>query len=418
MHISKLANIPSLWYNAITEQVLRKTARRREKQMKAILKRTIAAAVCVIMCAALCVAPTAGAETAADLTLDDVLNVPGGSIHFVSEGESPFVPFELDGMDIAVSTAYDDYHNSVLTFTVDMAENSSLTFDYYVQQEDGSGEMYFTVNGDSYYNGEKLPEQYYEGWMRFVYIAPEAGSYDLQIDFGCPRSEGGTFAALDNFVYAENAFEPDYAEALNGAGAETLQYMSFGSHLFGAGMTDGFWYVGSTNCGEPNSVSALLSSFIMMNAGDKICFDYLVMPCEDDDYFVFHAGNSYAPVNGYYENFEFGEWHTMEYEIDELEAGPVNFSWKFVKGSAAGGQEEGVLISNVRIIRAGSPEPIPGDVDGSGTVAVADAIMALRASMGIIELTPEQFACADMNGDGSVAVGDAITILRRAMGIA
>ncbi len=62
-------------------------------------------------------------------------------------------------------------------------------------------------------------------------------------------------------------------------------------------------------------------------------------------------------------------------------------------------------------------EIIPGDVDGSGVVAVADAIMTLRVSMGIIELTPEQFAAADINGDGDIAVADAIIILRKAMGL-
>ncbi len=60
---------------------------------------------------------------------------------------------------------------------------------------------------------------------------------------------------------------------------------------------------------------------------------------------------------------------------------------------------------------------IPGDVDGSGTVNVSDAIMALRASMGLLELTNDQFTAADMDGSNTVTVSDAIMILRTAMGL-
>ncbi|MBR0135096.1 MAG: hypothetical protein IJM18_02755 [Clostridia bacterium] len=60
---------------------------------------------------------------------------------------------------------------------------------------------------------------------------------------------------------------------------------------------------------------------------------------------------------------------------------------------------------------------LPGDVDGNGEVMVSDAIMALRAAMGILELTEAQFEAADMNANGSVEVADAVTILRVAMGL-
>ena len=63
-----------------------------------------------------------------------------------------------------------------------------------------------------------------------------------------------------------------------------------------------------------------------------------------------------------------------------------------------------------------SNELIPGDVDQNGHVEAADALLALRHALGIIELTPEQLEFADVNGGGCTAE-DALIILRYAMGI-
>ena len=67
---------------------------------------------------------------------------------------------------------------------------------------------------------------------------------------------------------------------------------------------------------------------------------------------------------------------------------------------------------------ADPPEPVvDGDADGSGSTNVADALLCLRAAMGIIEFTPAQQALADMNQSGSVDVSDALSVLRLAMQI-
>ena len=75
------------------------------------------------------------------------------------------------------------------------------------------------------------------------------------------------------------------------------------------------------------------------------------------------------------------------------------------------------LIDNPHLTIEDEEPIIPGDVDGSGTVNVSDAIMALRASMGLLELTNDQFTAADMDGSNTVTVSDAIMILRTAMGL-
>ena len=53
-----------------------------------------------------------------------------------------------------------------------------------------------------------------------------------------------------------------------------------------------------------------------------------------------------------------------------------------------------------------------GDVNGDGYIDAADALLCLRASVGLVTLTPEQEAAADVNHDGLIDAGDAILILR------
>lgn len=53
-----------------------------------------------------------------------------------------------------------------------------------------------------------------------------------------------------------------------------------------------------------------------------------------------------------------------------------------------------------------------GDVNGDGYIDAADALLCLRASVGLITLMPEQEAAADVNHDGLIDAGDAILILR------
>lgn len=60
---------------------------------------------------------------------------------------------------------------------------------------------------------------------------------------------------------------------------------------------------------------------------------------------------------------------------------------------------------------------IPGDVNGDGSVSLDDALLALRASMGLFTLDETQTEAADVNQSGSVTAEDALAILRYAMGL-
>lgn len=61
---------------------------------------------------------------------------------------------------------------------------------------------------------------------------------------------------------------------------------------------------------------------------------------------------------------------------------------------------------------------LAGDVDGSGTVDVGDAIVVLRYVVGLeTNLQPQQIQAANVSGDSVVDVGDAILILQKIVGL-
>lgn len=74
----------------------------------------------------------------------------------------------------------------------------------------------------------------------------------------------------------------------------------------------------------------------------------------------------------------------------------------------------GVLCMTALI---GETAIVPGDANGSGSVDVTDALLALRYSMGLIDAAQIIIPAADMDEDGTVTVTDALIILRRAMGL-
>ncbi|MBR3381776.1 MAG: S8 family serine peptidase [Clostridia bacterium] len=65
----------------------------------------------------------------------------------------------------------------------------------------------------------------------------------------------------------------------------------------------------------------------------------------------------------------------------------------------------------------GGAAPASGDVDGDGNVTANDALLILRHSMGLIQLSAGALTAADADGSGSVTANDALIILRRTLGL-
>ena len=60
---------------------------------------------------------------------------------------------------------------------------------------------------------------------------------------------------------------------------------------------------------------------------------------------------------------------------------------------------------------------LPGDVDGNGTLNYNDALLILRASIGLATLSAEQQLLADFDGNGRADYNDALAILRKSIGL-
>jgi hypothetical protein len=59
----------------------------------------------------------------------------------------------------------------------------------------------------------------------------------------------------------------------------------------------------------------------------------------------------------------------------------------------------------------------PGDVDGDGSVTMADALVTAHAAVGITTLTGNAFLAADVNHDGFITMMDVLLVARIAEGI-
>ncbi len=74
-------------------------------------------------------------------------------------------------------------------------------------------------------------------------------------------------------------------------------------------------------------------------------------------------------------------------------------------------------VKETREIPALEPEYLLGDVNLNGLVEVADARLALRASVGLETFTGNKFKAADTNKNGTIETSDARKILRAAVGL-
>ncbi len=141
-------------------------------------------------------------------SLDDALNVPGGTILFTSEGGYPFEVIEGDGRVYAQSTnAGVPNSNSTLRTTVNVAEPSILSFDFKAW---GESDMYasnthydecvFMVNGISIFRYGARDND----WETFTYELQPNVTYQLRWYYHKDASDDGEgdYFALDNIKIA------------------------------------------------------------------------------------------------------------------------------------------------------------------------------------------------------------------------
>ena len=81
------------------------------------------------------------------------------------------------------------------------------------------------------------------------------------------------------------------------------------------------------------------------------------------------------------------------------------------------GYDEYSTTVRFTVVDTTPPPYTMGDLDDDGEITVADALAALRISVGIAEPQGYQSMSADLDGDGAITVSDALRILRVAAGL-
>lgn len=119
---------------------------------------------------------------------------------------------------------------------------------------------------------------------------------------------------------------------------------------------------------------------------------------------------------GTYAGFGSG-FTTVHTAVAEAMPGATFLGWYSDEGylvSPAAELSSAVGYANVTARFTEAPA-LPGDVDGSGSVTANDALLVLRAALGLIDGIDA--SVADVDGTGTVTANDALMILRCALGI-
>ena len=100
-----------------------------------------------------------------------------------------------------------------------------------------------------------------------------------------------------------------------------------------------------------------------------------------------------------------------EETLSSLEEGEYSIVVGYVENLCAAS----LTVSSDAAQEPSIPEGIPGDVNDDGKADYSDALMILRFSIGLGEMTRPELA--DVNGDGKPDYSDALLILRRSIGL-
>jgi hypothetical protein len=75
------------------------------------------------------------------------------------------------------------------------------------------------------------------------------------------------------------------------------------------------------------------------------------------------------------------------------------------------------LLTFAAPLRAQTIYSMPGDVNGDGTLNISDAILVLRATVGLVKLSIPQLQVADLNHDGKVNTLDVTPLIQKVAGL-
>lgn len=345
-------------------------------------------------------------ETVADsiAAMKDEYGVPdpyGDAYPIVVSADDPY-PTNPDADQVVVSQytiygeldpiALDNISISTDTISMSVGEQFSVQYDREPSNANQFETEWVSTNPDvvTFYKGSKA---------KGTLVATGVGEADAT----CNVIVDG------NIVYTHTIHvSVDAPYDLSAANAEgtNLVFGTGGDYVFEEAEKDGIRCVRSGNYHKLSSTSQL-NLAINMEAGETISFDYLISSQADKDYCQFTVnGKEFFKVSG-----TGNDWQSYSFTADE--DGIYVFEWKYVKDASQSQGDDRVFIANVAYDGETSAPTLLGDVNGDGVVNAADANLAMRMAVSLMEPVP----AADVNGDGSVSAADANIIMRMALNL-
>ena len=194
-----------------------------------------------------------------------------------------------------------------------------------------------------------------------------------------------------------------------GEGTQAASAYVTGGRASFTGLSDGLWYVecdGVTSAVYPSECGSAAQPLITgaYGANGTLTVRWELPDGASADGFIVRAdGETLAELDG----------EAREYAgaLSRAAGESARICVVAVSGNgSAASENRDVVFSGVSFTAA--------DVDGDGEVTVADALAALRLSVGLNDgVTAKRWFAADVDGDGEVTVSDALRILRRAAGL-
>jgi|GEM_PF-1651281 len=290
------------------------------------------------------------ANVKAGETLDQALNVSGGTFAFVSTGDYPWTVVD-DGTRVYAqsSNAGVPSSTSVVSTTVTVGSNKSVKFEFRAFGEGSStvwDKCIFAIDGNAQFTYGQLAND----WTEFVgNIGP--GEHTLTWTYSKDGSvdPNGDYFAVDNVEIVEREalpIDPALDAALNISGGDIHFYTGGDYPWTDQEDENAVPYAANGNSGVHSSVSELTAT-VMANAGDLVNFDFKAWGESSSsgayiyDHCRFYVDGTAVMDLGAYDN---ENWETFNYE---LTAGEHELKWSYQKDSSTNPEGDYFYVRNV-----------------------------------------------------------------------
>ena len=331
-------------------------------------------------------------------SLNEALNIPGGTIYFTSEGDYPWITkSEGDRFYAQSGNAGVPSSSSVLTATVTVDNISTLSFDFKAWGEGTStfwDKCLFTIDGEEQFSYGALQND----WETFEVNLP-AGTHTLTWSY---TKDGSINPTGDYFAIDNVAISTDLDPVLNVPGGN-IHFTSTGDYPWIPMSVGTREYAQSGNTGVPSS-SSVLTATVGVEVKSTLSFDFKAWGEGTNTFW----DKCLFAIDGV-EQFRYGayqnDWKT--YTV-ELPVGTHTLTWSYTKDGSVDPTGDYFAIDNVAITeKFDAPR---GDVDMSGNVNIAD-VTSLIDYLLSGNASGISLDAADCDGNGSVNIADVTTLI-------